>query len=142
MRDGLNESGAGKRDHLGNLSFALLLGTLWLGMAAGTATLLSTLGDMASPTAAPATTAALRLPHSVADSAGYKTWDDVATAPLPGDGAERDEPAVRSTAPRAAPSPQQARPARPQAPHPATPHTLPHEEDRAPPQRGDGIVDL
>ena len=71
---------------LGRLNFALLLCSLWLGATAGSLALLMlvTSADAPAPTAgqqvnAPAAT------RIIAESP-YRTWDDVATAPLPGVG--------------------------------------------------------
>lgn len=149
MPNGQRDADAGQTGQpqsmvLGNLSFALLLGTLWLGMAAGSVAVLSSITDMVG-TPRKDTVAALRVPESVADSA-YRTWDDVATAPLPedddagnaaaGDGETRRQNSGEDTPPPTA----RTQPPPSDRAVPAPPR--PDRPDRAPPRRQDGIVDL
>jgi hypothetical protein len=86
-----------KQRLLSKTSFALLLCTLWLGLTAGSAAVLTSLNNDTDVIKAaanePANKITQRNTRTIAEGP-YRTWDDVATAPLPGDAASN-----RSTSP-------------------------------------------
>ena len=71
------------RQLLGKVNFALLLCSLWLGMTAASAAILMSLSDGA-PTAVTAERVTDQPATRTIADGNYRTWDDVATAPLPG----------------------------------------------------------
>ncbi len=69
---------------LGKINFALFLGSLWLGMTAASAALLTSLtnDDTSANIVAASASGNEPVARTIADGR-YQTWDDVATAPLP-----------------------------------------------------------